>query len=85
MQVAARAAVSRLRRGRVKVTGRNDPAGYLLRIEDDGSGIDGVAEEGLGMRLIKSLASGLGDVSWSAGSGGAAVELRFRELAAKSV
>lgn len=73
------------RRGRVKVTGRNDPAGYLLRIEDDGSGIDGVAEEGLGMRLIKSLASGLGDVSWSAGSGGAAVELRFRELAAKSV
>lgn len=64
------------KRGAVRISGRKDAAGYRLRVEDDGPGIDRLADEGLGMRLIKSLASGLGEVRWGA-DGGAVVDLHW--------
>jgi two-component sensor histidine kinase len=63
------------RRGRVRVTARGGESGVLLQVEDNGSGMSGLPDEGLGMRLINSLAADLGVVNWTTGSGGTVVEL----------
>ena len=64
------------RQGSVTVTARRGPSGFLLQVGDDGCGMTGSADEGLGLRMVKSLATNLGAIDWTTGSSGTLVELR---------
>lgn len=62
--------------GRVRVAARSGPSGLLLQVSDDGCGMTGSPEKGLGLRLVNSLAADLGEIVWTTGASGTAVELR---------
>ena len=64
------------RQGRVEVKAQTSVSGLVLQVADNGCGLKPAADEGLGVRLVNSLAAGLGDITWSTGSWGARVELR---------
>lgn len=68
------------RGGAIRVTFRREDDSYLLRIADDGIGIDRACEPGgtgVGRRLIQAMASQLGGALEVSGPPGTAYTLRF--------
>ncbi len=62
--------------GQVRVAARSGPSGLVLQVSDDGCGMTGSPEKGLGLRLVNSLAADLGEIIWTTGSSGTTIELR---------
>lgn len=64
------------RQGRVRVAAGSGLSGLFLEVSDDGCGMTGSPDKGLGLRLVSSLAGDLGEITWTTGSSGTTVELR---------
>lgn len=64
------------RRGSVRVTARNGLSGLVLQVSDNGCGMAGSRAEGLGLRIVNTLAADLGAAVWTTGDSGTVVELR---------
>lgn len=63
------------RPGKVRVAARSDESGFLLQVSDNGCGIADASDDGLGLRLINSLAGELGVIRWTTSGEGTRVEL----------
>lgn len=67
------------REGRVTVKAQSGPDGLVLQVADNGRGMEQRANDnGLGLRLVNSLAAGLGSITWKTGPSGSSVELHCR-------